>query len=113
MPAKDIVQMLEDADGEPQWMREVLQEIFNRLPPIPPPAPPAIEPPYWDPSILAKLHLDESYLPLSSNNRWHLASWLKELAEEFIQGTDEGNPYLFTLRHSDPSSGPREKRGRV
>ena len=111
MKPKDPEAMIVEADGEPRWMREVLEEIWRRLPPVPPAAPPATEQlPSWDHSILAKLQIDPGKIPLSSTNRWHMAAWLKHLAEELIEGT-EPTGSIHTLAPAEPSSGPRERRG--
>jgi hypothetical protein len=114
---KDPLEMLEEADGEPRWLAEALKEIFQRLPPVPPAPPARAEPPSWNPSTLAILQLDTSAVPLSTKNRWHLAEWLNGLARRLMDGDEgdskEGFTYLYTLGHAEPTSGPREKRGRV
>jgi len=111
MSTKDPEAMMVEADGEPRWMREVLEEIWRRLPPVPPQAPPATEQlPSWDHSILAKLVIDPTRVPLSSTNRWHLAGWLKQIAATLIEGTEEPGSVL-TISPAEPSSGPRERRG--
>jgi hypothetical protein len=115
---KDPAQLMEEADGNPAWLKEALEAIWQRLPPPSPPAPPTTaQLPSWDPHHLAVLSLDPAKVPLSSTNRWHLAAWLKLLATQLIDGIlDEGDSKggmhsLYTLAPIDPSSGIRERRG--
>lgn len=115
---KDPIQLLEEADGNPTWLKEALQEIFHRLPPSPPPAPP-ITGPSWDPRLLAKLLLDPARVPLSTTDRWHLAEWLQGMSKKLTDGAfDEGDSKegfftIHVLGHAKPSSGSREKRNGV
>jgi hypothetical protein len=80
---KDMTALLDEADGHPQWLREALEEIWRRLPPkTQTPAPLT-----WDPRYLARLQLDPGGVPLTKDNRWYLATWLKKLAKELSDGT--------------------------
>jgi hypothetical protein len=90
---KDPIALLDEADGNPQWLKEALEAIWQRLPPVPPPAPPATaQLPSWDPAHLALFQIDPGAVPLTSNNRWYLAAWLKRLAGELTDGTfNEGD----------------------
>lgn len=112
---KDPLSLLQEADGEPRWLKEALMSIFDRLPPHPPTAPADLGP-AWDPSHLALLQLDADHVPLSGTNRWYLAEWLREMARQLTDGTlDEGDSkegfqYLFRLGHTRPVSGPRTLR---
>ena len=113
MAHKDPVQLLDEADGHPQWLREVLESIFHRLPPPPPPkAPPGLA---WDPMALARLQVDGACVPLTATNRWYLAQWLENLAAQLREGTleegdsKEGFRSIFVLGKTPPSSGRRDQ----
>lgn len=109
MTDKDPTALLEQADGEPRWLAEALKGIFERLPPIPPSAPPKTEElPSWDSSLLAKLQVDASRVPLRAWDRISLADWLRMLAHELEQNR-EVTTYLWTLQRSEPPSGRRAK----
>ena len=110
---KDPVQLLEEADGNPAWLKEALEAIWHRLPPPSPPVPsPKASLPSWDPSVLAQLQIDPRALPLNQTNLWHLVTWLRGMAERLLdEGTSgdskEGFQSIHQLGQTPPTSGTR------
>jgi hypothetical protein len=90
---KDPQDLLLEADGEPRWLAEALTEIFRRLPPVPPEAPPTAPEDVWDPGTLAKLEIDP--VALSAHDYWLLPIWLRRMADLVEKRAFEGSTFVL------------------